>query len=360
MFINKHINIFESSLLIEFIRLALKENFKNNITISESINNLSDTDVLSYAIIGKKSPKNVNIELYENILLNKLKNHIIDYSYNLTEIIDNDVIYNFIHEIGSLKSITSKNILNEDIATDITNMIKSDLKKPSNQRMFKKIKNLNLVNKDLKNPSNKKMVDNFKKAFNIGQGPEKVGFKPKESSSMEQSVKASDESRKTFLKNLHKLATGSNNDTSKEKPSEPKKIKNTPKIIETKPSPHVLEPKETDGFFTNLAHKLQDNFPKVYQFVQNHGTTIGVAALVGVAGYLSYKAYQRYFSKAGQACSNKSGAEKNDCIIQFKRKAINERIKVLQKSIGMCKKSSNPIKCRHEIQQKIIKLRNRI
>jgi uncharacterized membrane protein YebE (DUF533 family) len=112
------------------------------------------------------------------------------------------------------------------------------------------------------------------------------------------------------------------------------------------------------AWFNKMKDKFANNFPKVNQFIQNHGKQVGVAALVAIAGYMSYKAYQNYFSKAAKACAGKSGEAKTVCMQNFKTKANQERVRVLQKSMAMCKKATNPAKCKQELQNKIAKLRS--
>ena len=64
-----NLNIRESAILFEFIKFSLLEQFEEYPEVQQKLLESSDTDILSYAIIGKKSPKFVNNELYENMLL---------------------------------------------------------------------------------------------------------------------------------------------------------------------------------------------------------------------------------------------------------------------------------------------------
>jgi len=80
-----------------------------------------------------------------------------------------------------------------------------------------------------------------------------------------------------------------------------------------------------------------------------------VYALAAIkAGFMAYK---RFFSQAAKACAGRSGVEKTSCMNQFKTKALQAQIKVLQSAMGGCSKSKDPVKCKAKLQNKINKIK---
>jgi hypothetical protein len=83
-------------------------------------------------------------------------------------------------------------------------------------------------------------------------------------------------------------------------------------------------------------------------------------ALAALIIYASKKVYDRYFSAAAKACSNKKGAEKSMCIKKYKAEALRKREAQLRRSIVICGKVRNSKKCANRIQAKIKEIRNKI
>jgi len=86
----------------------------------------------------------------------------------------------------------------------------------------------------------------------------------------------------------------------------------------------------------------------------------GAAVIVALAAYGAYKTYQRFFSQAAKSCSGKGGKEKTMCIIQFQQKAMQAQYADLNKGMAGCAKSKDPAKCKAGIQQKGMKIKNKI
>lgn len=86
------------------------------------------------------------------------------------------------------------------------------------------------------------------------------------------------------------------------------------------------------------------------------GGYMGGTALAALLGFIAYKVYQNYLSKAAQSC--KDNPNKAECIENFKKKAKLIQIQQLQKGLAQCAKSKDPDKCRQSIVNKINKLRS--
>ena len=327
-----NLNIRESAILFEFIKFSLLEQFEEYPEVQQKLLESSDTDILSYAIIGKKSPKFVNTELYENMLLDKLKDIIVDNSHLFNESDIEYTVKDFLNEIGSFKNASANDILQEGLFDNfhIKGQGANEIRK-SIANKYRGVDTLNKLGHNLKEKT------------------------PAQIKSMYDKVKRNHEDITKYSEDQSKGVQDNKPDASADNP----------------PSKHDLSThgntanNEVSGNFLtkwahNIQHSVESNFPKLYHFVQNHGKAIGGAALVGVAGYLAYKAYQNYFSKAAKACSAKSGEQKEICMKQYKQKATQQQISVLQKSISLCKNATNPIKCKTEIQQKIGKLKQKM
>jgi len=83
---------------------------------------------------------------------------------------------------------------------------------------------------------------------------------------------------------------------------------------------------------------------------------LGAVALATMLMYGAYKVYKKFFSAAARECRNLSGAEKERCIDNFKKKAKIAQKQDLMRSLVGCKKTSNPKKCEEIIKNKIKKL----
>ncbi len=88
---------------------------------------------------------------------------------------------------------------------------------------------------------------------------------------------------------------------------------------------------------------------------QQTGTLKGLAAaaLAAAAIAASAKIYKRFFSQSAKACAGKSGADKTNCMNQFKAKAQQAKVKALSQSIAHCSKTKNPTKCKNKIETKL-------
>jgi len=80
---------------------------------------------------------------------------------------------------------------------------------------------------------------------------------------------------------------------------------------------------------------------------------MGYTALVAAATAISYGVYKDYLSKAAKACKGKSGLEKQECMVKYKKKALQKRIEVLKKGLIDCKKTNKPDKCKKKVQDQI-------
>jgi len=460
-----NLNIRESAILFEFIKFSLLEQFEEYPEVQQKLLESSDTDILSYAIIGKKSPKFVNNELYENMLLDKLKDIIVDNSHLFNESDIEYTVKDFLNEIGSFKNVSANDILQEGLfdnfhvkgqtanevrkeiadkyrAANTLNKLGYDVKGKSPAQINSIYKQLvrdserKIAGKSIpkSSPLNTHNIDPHKVSTPASTAHEDItkysedpgkfdniddknagkfdkDYKPDASADNPPSkhdlskhdilypnkkdiTKYSEDQSKGVQDNKpdasadnppskhdlsthgtpdHKIKFSDHKDITKYSEDQSKGVQdNKPDAsADNPPSKHDLSThgntanNEVSGNFLtkwahNIQHSVESNFPKLYHFVQNHGKAIGGAALVGVAGYLAYKAYQNYFSKAAKACSAKSGEQKEICMKQYKQKATQQQISVLQKSISLCKNATNPIKCKTEIQQKIGKLKQKM
>jgi peptidoglycan hydrolase CwlO-like protein len=77
-------------------------------------------------------------------------------------------------------------------------------------------------------------------------------------------------------------------------------------------------------------------------------------ALAGAIATVAYKVYKAKFSKAAKACVQYKGIEKQECMLKFKKQALQTKVQVLQKGASkLCAKNKNPGECRARIQAKI-------
>lgn len=92
-------------------------------------------------------------------------------------------------------------------------------------------------------------------------------------------------------------------------------------------------------------------------YVQGAGDAITGAAAVALAAAITtvaYKVYKAKFSKAARACVQYKGIQKEECMLKFKKDALQAKIKMLQKGAAkLCSKNKNPGECRARIQAKI-------
>ena len=272
MFISENTQVKDSAIFYAFLREALIEQVSDNADMKTFVENASDTDVISYAVIGKAAPSNLNSALYETALLSIIKESMLDNVEIFTES-EEYKLSDFIQEIGSLQNISSQDILKEGISDGPLNTQLDKIVDPS----VDKIADLSVIDK-------------------VTQG----------------------------AKDIYKSASTG---------------------------------------LTDLLKKAGDNvssaWTKVSDYVSAHqkeGKAIGAAALIAAAGFISYKVYQNYYSKAAKACAGKKGAEKTACMTKAKAQASKARIASLRKGNSLANKSSNPVKVRASLNDKIKKL----
>jgi len=79
---------------------------------------------------------------------------------------------------------------------------------------------------------------------------------------------------------------------------------------------------------------------------------VAIPAAAAAAGYIIYK---KFFSKAAVAC--KKSPDKQECLKNFKTKALQAQIQKLMQSRGKCTSSNEPEKCANKIDELIAKKR---
>jgi len=112
--------------------------------------------------------------------------------------------------------------------------------------------------------------------------------------------------------------------------------------------------KETGEYF---GHKAG------YEAGSSEGMLYGAAAAALVAGILtvSYKVYQTKLSKAARACNQYKGLDKQECMVKFKKEAIQAKISMMKKGASkICSKSKNSADCKAKMQQKIAAASNEL
>ncbi len=87
---------------------------------------------------------------------------------------------------------------------------------------------------------------------------------------------------------------------------------------------------------------------------------LGYAALVATLLYGATKTYKNYISKEGRVCRNYNGSQREECIRNYRANAIRAQISDLKSSMNACNKTSNPVKCKMVIQNKIKQLQNKL
>jgi len=78
-----------------------------------------------------------------------------------------------------------------------------------------------------------------------------------------------------------------------------------------------------------------------------------VAMVVKIVAFSAYHIYRRYFSEAANACNNKSGHERSNCINKYKEKAKKAYNEVIRKGMPKCDKSKDPKKCKQLLKDKM-------
>ncbi len=87
---------------------------------------------------------------------------------------------------------------------------------------------------------------------------------------------------------------------------------------------------------------------------------LGYAALAAALFYGATKTYKNYMTKEGKACRDYHGEQKQQCIRNYRANAIRAEISDLKSSMNTCNKTSNPVKCKMVIQNKIKQLQNKL
>ncbi len=107
----------------------------------------------------------------------------------------------------------------------------------------------------------------------------------------------------------------------------------------------------------NLGDNANSAWGKISQFTQANKKKLGTAALVGAAGFIAYKVYKNYFSKAAKACAGKSGEEKAACMAKAKQGAAKARMATMNKAKSMAGNGVNPAQARAAISNKIASMK---
>jgi len=103
--------------------------------------------------------------------------------------------------------------------------------------------------------------------------------------------------------------------------------------------------------------KEVERFAKKYK---KPSMRVGVTALLAAGAAASHEIYKRYLSQAARSCSGKNGMDKRNCMVAFRKKALQGKIVMLQKVSGNCTKTKNPGRCKKKFEAKIKKIRYRI
>jgi len=110
MFISENTNVNDSAIFYGFLREALLEQVEGSEEMSKLVESMSDTDLLSYSVIGKATPADFDSGLYETALLSMIKEAVLEENEMFLEGYSPN---RFIQEIGSLKFISSNDVLTE-------------------------------------------------------------------------------------------------------------------------------------------------------------------------------------------------------------------------------------------------------
>jgi len=322
MYLNESINVKDSAIFMGFMRQALVENLKEKGADESAIKFITedakDCEVLSLAMYGKMCPSD-DPTLAETYLLSNLKDFIVE-NVNDLAFDSNYTPSQFIHEIGGLSLVD----------TDSMTMIQEGFVLEADELYAKTIKGLyhhNFKRPDPNDPANLTTDDtghNNYKANEFSGTPDHM-----KRVEISQAAGASEAGPKakggvdtlTWWDNIKKMA----------------------------------------GQAGEGVSKAWSGFTKfVNDHTGGHAKAVGVTALVGLAAFLGYKAYQRYFSQAAKQCAGKSGAERSACITQAKKAAVRQQMAMLKRSMSGCKASVNPNKCRQDITQKLSKLQAKL
>lgn len=113
----------------------------------------------------------------------------------------------------------------------------------------------------------------------------------------------------------------------------------------------------------DAAQGGRDVARQVVSYVQANPMASGgvaAAALAALIAYAGYQVYKKFFSKAAKACANQSGAAKEQCLAGFRKKAKVAQAQTLMKASSACARSKDPRKCKGAIMAKVQKIRSDI
>jgi len=323
MFINESTNVTESAIFYGFMREALIEQVSGDEDMVSFIESASDTDIISFAVTGKAAPSDLDRSLYETALMSIIKENVIANPEIFSESESYGAL-DFIQEIGSLRYITSNDVLQE-------------LSGASTGKFLSKGKEFIDKAKDVGSD----VVNKGRDIATKGASHAKYAKETVDKAGREAGEAISDK-----YEDVKDKLTGNNDKLHKAGKMAKRGIRDT---------------KEAFGDWWNDAkHKVtsSDAWAKISRFTQDHGKQVGVAALVAAASFIAYKAYTNYFSKAAKACAGKSGAEKAACMAKAKGQANKARAAALKKGMSMSKNSVNPQKVRAALSNKLAKIQS--
>ena len=114
MFISENVNVQDSALFYGFLREALLEQVNGNDEAKELIEESSDADIISYAVLGKSAPEGFDRTVLETVLMSEIKDAVLSEAGMFD---DNYTVGEFIQEVSTLSGIDSKSILSEQAIT---------------------------------------------------------------------------------------------------------------------------------------------------------------------------------------------------------------------------------------------------
>jgi hypothetical protein len=90
----------------------------------------------------------------------------------------------------------------------------------------------------------------------------------------------------------------------------------------------------------------------------NKAITYGYIAMIAAAIYIAKRIYKKFLSQGARACKN--AKNKNECMKDFKIKALQKEIEYLKGKKSYCSKTSNPEACKKVFDKKIQKKHDEI
>jgi hypothetical protein len=90
-------------------------------------------------------------------------------------------------------------------------------------------------------------------------------------------------------------------------------------------------------------------------------TILSTAALLLTLFKVAKAVYTLKYSQAAKACKGKKihNREKANCIIKYKKEALDKQIQSLESNKGQCTKTKDPRKCATKVQSKILELKKK-